>query len=109
MYVAGNIRELENVIERALVLDRDGGIGLDGVPPQLRAAEHQVGTLHMELPDEGVSFEDVEKELLLAALRKHNWNQTRAAAYLKITPSTLVDRRHTFELGAPPYDGADRR
>ena len=94
----GNIRELENVIERALVLDRDGRLGIDDLAGRLRSADQQVGTLRMELPDEGISLEEVEKELLLAALHKHNWNQTRAANYLKITRSTLLYRMQKFEL-----------
>jgi two-component system NtrC family response regulator len=97
----GNIRELENVIERALVLDRDGRIGVDDLPGRLQSAGQQVGTLRMELPDEGVSLEDVEKELLFATLQKHNWNQTRAATYLKITRSTLIYRMQKFSLERP--------
>jgi two-component system NtrC family response regulator len=97
----GNIRELENVIERALVLDRDGRLDLDDVPPRLRATAQLVGTLRMELPDEGVSLEDVEKNLLVAALQKHNWNQTRAAAYLRITRSTLMYRMQKFGIERP--------
>ncbi len=94
----GNIRELENVIERALVLDRDGVIGLDDLPDRLRASGERIGNLRIELPDEGISLEDVERELLLAALEKHNWNQTRAAAYLNITRSTLLYRMQKFGL-----------
>ncbi|OFW28643.1 MAG: Fis family transcriptional regulator [Acidobacteria bacterium RIFCSPLOWO2_02_FULL_65_29] len=94
----GNIRELENVIERALVLDADGVLGLDDLPERLRTREHRVANLRMELPDEGVSLEDVERELLLAALHKHNWNQTRAAAFLDITRSTLLYRMQKFGL-----------
>ena len=94
----GNIRELENVIERALVLDKDGTIGLDDLPDRLRTREHRVANLRMELPDEGISLEDVERELLLAALEKHNWNQTRAAVFLNITRSTLVNRMEKFGL-----------
>jgi two-component system NtrC family response regulator len=94
----GNIRELENVIERALVLDRDGVLGLDDLPERLRAAEGEVGRLRMELPDDGISLEEVEKDLLLAALQKHDWNQTRAAAYLRITRSTLLYRMQKFSL-----------
>jgi len=114
----GNIRELENVIERALVLDRDGRIGIDDMPGRLRAADQQVGTLRMELPDEGISLEEVEKELLLAALQKHAWNQTRAANYLRITRSTLLYRIQKFGLERPrsendtgeePAPGADVR
>ena len=94
----GNIRELENVIERALVLDKDGVLGLDDLPERLRTREHRVANLRMELPDEGISLEDVERELLLAALHKHNWNQTRAAAFLNITRSTLLYRMEKFSL-----------
>ena len=104
----GNIRELENVVERALVLDNDGVLGLDDLPDRLRTREQRVANLRMELPDEGVSLEDVERELLLAALQKHNWNQTRAAAFLNITRSTLLYRMQKFGLergkasGQPP-------
>jgi two-component system NtrC family response regulator len=94
----GNIRELENVIERALVLDRDGLLGLDDLPDRVKASGQRIGNLRIELPDEGISLEDVERELLQAALDKHNWNQTRAAAYLHITRSTLLYRMQKFAL-----------
>ena len=106
----GNIRELENVIERALVLDKDGVLGLDDLPERLRTRDDRVANLRMELPDEGVSLEDVERELLLAALHKHNWNQTRAAAFLNITRSTLLYRMQKFGLErekTPPESTGD--
>ena len=88
----GNIRELENVIERALVLDRDGVLGLDDLPERLHASGRRFGNVRVELPDEGISLEAVERDLILAALEKHGGNQTRAAAYLDITRSTLLYR-----------------
>lgn len=94
----GNIRELENVVERALVLDKDGVIGLDDLPDRLRAREQRIGNVRIELPDEGISLEKVERELLLTALEKHDWNQTRAAAYLDITRSTLLYRMQKYGL-----------
>jgi len=94
----GNIRELENVLERALVLDRDGLIGRDDVPERLRAEGPRLAGLRMELPDTGLSLEDVERELLLAALVKHDWNQTKAAAYLTISRSALIYRMQKFGL-----------
>jgi two-component system NtrC family response regulator len=97
----GNIRELENVIERALVLDKDSTLGVDDLPERLRTREQRVANLRMELPDEGVSLEDVERELLLASLHKHNWNQTRAAAFLNITRSALLYRMQKFGLERP--------
>jgi len=100
----GNVRELENVLERALVLDTDGQLGTDDLPDRLRSQQTPIGRLRMELPDEGVSLEEVERELIRAALEKHNWNQTRAAAYLDITRSTLIYRMQKFGL-EPPRGG----
>jgi two-component system NtrC family response regulator len=94
----GNIRELENVIERALVLDRDGVIGLDDLPERFRAVDSRFGNVRIELPDEGISLETVERDLIVAALEKHSGNQTRAAAYLNITRSTLLYRMQKFGL-----------
>jgi two-component system NtrC family response regulator len=97
----GNIRELENVVERALVLDRDGAIGLDDLPDRLRVREHGLGRLRIELPDEGLSLETVERDLLQAALERHDWNQTKAAAYLDITRSALLYRMQKFGIERP--------
>jgi two-component system NtrC family response regulator len=55
----------------------------------------------MELPDDGLSLEEVERELLQAALVKHDWNQTKAAMYLNITRSALLYRMQKFELERP--------
>jgi transcriptional regulator with PAS, ATPase and Fis domain len=97
----GNIRELENVVQRALALDRDHSIGLDDLPDRMRGHEAPLAKLRMELPDNGLSLEDVERELLMAALVKHGWNQTKAAAYLNISRSALIYRMQKFALERP--------
>jgi two-component system NtrC family response regulator len=94
----GNVRELENVVERALVLDRDGVIGVDDLPEAMRGVERRFGHARVELPDDGISLEAVERDLILAALDKHDWNQTRAAAYLDITRSALLYRMQKHGL-----------
>jgi len=112
----GNIRELENVVERALVLDKDGVIGLDDLPDRLRTPAQRIGNVRIELPDEGISLEKVERELILTALAKHDWNQTRAAAYLDVTRSTLLYRMQKYALerekapaeAAPEESGAQQ-
>jgi two-component system NtrC family response regulator len=53
------------------------------------------------LPEEGVSLEEVEKEILLQALEKHHWHQTKAARYLNISRKTLIYRMEKYGL-APP-------
>ena len=101
----GNIRELENIVQRALVLDHDDVIGLDDLPDRLRAPESRIAGLHLELPDEGLSLEDLERQILVAALDKHAWNQTRTAAYLNIGRAALIYRMQKFNLERPEPDG----
>jgi DNA-binding NtrC family response regulator len=43
----------------------------------------------------------VERELLMAALVKHGWNQTKAATYLNISRSALIYRMQKFALERP--------
>ena len=105
----GNIRELENVIERALVLDRDGVLDAEDLPERLRIRAQRAGNVRFELPDEGISLDDVERDLLVAALEKHDWNQTRAAAYLGITRSTLLYRIQKFQIERGKPDAAERQ
>ncbi|MEW5982558.1 MAG: sigma-54 dependent transcriptional regulator [Acidobacteriota bacterium] len=94
----GNVRELENVIERALVLDKDGIIDLDDLPERLVSQERRFGNVRVELPDDGISLDTVERDLIVAALDKHDWNQTRAAAYLAITRSALLYRMEKYGI-----------
>jgi two-component system NtrC family response regulator len=77
-------------------------IGLDDLPERLRTRDTRLARLRIELPDDGLPLEDVERELLVAALMKHDWNQTRAAAYLNISRSTLIYRMQKFGLERPP-------
>ena len=76
-------------------------IGLVDLPDRVRAREQGLGLLRIELPDEGLSLETVERDLLQAALEKHDWYQRRAAAYLDITRNALVSRMQKFGLEKP--------
>ena len=57
--------------------------------------------LHLDLPPQGISLEGVEKELILRALVKFDWNQTQAARYLDISRRTLIYRMEKYGLAAP--------
>jgi DNA-binding NtrC family response regulator len=67
-----------------------------------------IGQLRIELPDQGLSLETVERDLLLAALEKHDWNQTRVAAYLDITRSALLYRMQKFGMEKPKPEADER-
>ena len=94
----GNVRELENVVERITVLTRGNEITLGDLPDFLRRQRPALDELHLELPPQGVSLEGVEKELILKALTKCDWNQSRAAKYLDISRKTLIYRMEKFGL-----------
>ena len=102
----GNVRELENVIEHAVVLGRAEAIRTEDLPSHIRQAKSRVSAINLKLPEEGISLEDVEKEILVQALEKHQWNQTRAARYLNITRKTLIYRMEKFGLVAAAGDSS---
>ena len=88
----GNVRELENVVERLVVLTRGDEITLRDLPEFLRRERPPAEELRLDLPPQGISLEGVEKELILRALEKFNWNQSQAARYLDLSRKTLIYR-----------------
>lgn len=88
----GNIRELENAIERIVVLARGDEITLADLPDFLQREKPTIDTLQLDLPVQGVSLDVVEKELILRALVKFGGNQTHAAKYLDISRKALIYR-----------------
>ena len=89
----GNVRELENVIERALILAGEGRITPDLLPFGRPKAGAKV-----ELPDEGVNLEEVERELITQALEKAGWNKAKAAKLLGITRRRLYSRMEALGI-----------
>jgi len=92
----GNVRELENIIERLTVLSSGDEIRLSDLPDFLRREKPPLESVHIELPAQGVSLETMEKELILQALRKFDWNQTKAAAFLDLSRRTLIYRMEKY-------------
>lgn len=94
----GNVRELENVIERLVVLTVGNEMTIEDLPECLRREKAPVDELRLDMPDERLSLEAVEKELIVRALRKFGWNQTQAANYLDISRRTLIYRMEKYGL-----------
>ena len=101
----GNVRELENILERIVVLARGGDITIEDLPQFLRREKAGVDALEIDLPRQGISLEAIEKELILRALDRCDWNQTRAARYLDLSRKTLIYRIEKYGIQKPP----DRR
>jgi len=103
----GNVRELENIIERIVVLAPGNEIQVADLPDYLRREHVSVDTLNLDLPQQGVSLEAIEKELLVRALQKFNWNQTHAARYLDISRKALIYRMEKHRIKRPRGVEAD--
>ena len=93
----GNIRELENTIERAVILCLDERIALKHLPTQVR----QSYSGNDERPfavRPGLTLKDMERELILTTLRQNNNNRTRTAEILGVTRQTLQNKIRDYDL-----------
>ena len=81
----GNVRKLENAIERAIALTRGSHLEVEDLPDEIRA-----GPKMLEPNGDSVRpLEEVEKEHILAVLELNRGNQTQTAAQLQIGSATL--------------------
>lgn len=97
----GNVRELENAIERLIVFSRDNIATMEDLPDEVLQPQLTIGKTLLHIPPEGLSMAELEKELVIEALERNQWNQTRAASFLRISRNVLVYRMQKYRLG--PY------
>lgn len=95
----GNIRELENLIERLAILKGSGMIDVSDLPEHYRAKSTGVVATsidQLDLPETGMDFNSAvdayENALILQALEKTGWNRNQAAVLLKLNRTTLVEK-----------------
>jgi DNA-binding NtrC family response regulator len=100
----GNVRELENIIEHAFVLCRDGVIE----PRHLPAAMQGPMTPDGRPWPKGITLAAMEELLIVDMLRTHEGNRTAAARALGINPSTLHRKLKALRIELPPTDGRSR-
>jgi DNA-binding NtrC family response regulator len=97
----GNVRQLENAVERLVLLARGSEITTEDLPDFLQAAIPGPGeAAQMALPETGISLEALEKDLILQALKKSAGNQTRAARYLHMSRRALAYRLEKYNAPA---------
>lgn len=92
----GNARELENAVERAMVI---------GHEPELRASDFPLQISAGAQPAAGQALEEIERAHILRVLESCNWNQSMAARVLKIDRVTLYNKIKKFgfkKLNAAP-------
>jgi PAS domain S-box-containing protein len=99
----GNVRELENIIERAFAMCRCGLIDVEHLPPDVRRLEQEVAGGASPPP-----LKEMEGRLLLETVRRHRGNRTAAARELAMHPSTLYRKAKALGIELPRQDGRHR-
>ena len=102
----GNVREMENLVERLAIMVEDGAVGLEDIPPHFFIGgdvTRQYDALETrDVPASGFaepsSLLDMEKREVLSALERHGWVQARAARELGITLRQMGYRVKKFGL-----------
>jgi DNA-binding NtrC family response regulator len=95
----GNVRELESAMERALILSEGDVIEEKDLPPDLLAPAGGGGGFDwLQLPQEGVDFEQLEKHVLMQAMERSGGVMARAARLLGLTYRALSYRLEKYGL-----------
>jgi two-component system response regulator AtoC len=93
----GNIRELRNAVERAMLLAE----GLELTEDNFPAAAGQKLLEQVQLPPNGIDLEQLERSLVVQALERCGWNQTKAATLLGLNRDQIRYRIEKFKLEKP--------
>lgn len=88
----GNLRELQNVIKRAVLLTNSDEVQLEALPRELLDSDKKLDSL------EGFSKSEFEKDRIIKALKKTNFNKSKAAKLLQVTRKTLYNRINHYNL-----------
>jgi DNA-binding NtrC family response regulator len=92
----GNVRELRNFSERMVILFTGREVAPENLPFELRGATRPSDPFR--LPDEGLSLDDLERDMIRQALEKTHGNRSRAARLLGLTRDTLLYRLKKYAL-----------
>jgi DNA-binding NtrC family response regulator len=92
----GNVRQLENVVDRLVASAKDRGATVYDLPASLRTDVKSLGTAIVDLPPHGLDLRllltQLEDRLIGQALKRTNGNKNRAAELLGMNRTTLVEK-----------------
>ncbi|MDP4117137.1 MAG: sigma-54 dependent transcriptional regulator, partial [Bacteroidota bacterium] len=96
----GNIRELENIIQRACVLSRGEIITSNDLPMQMRQLSNEIENDRFlpEISDLNLQLSQLEKEIIVKALKETNGNQSKAAKLLNISERNLRYKLGKYDM-----------
>jgi len=88
----GNLRELQNIIKRAVLLTAGDEVGISALPKEILNPNGKA------VPSENLSKSEFEKDQIIKALQKTNYNKSKAAKLLQVTRKTLYNRINHYNL-----------
>ncbi len=101
----GNVRQLESVIERAVLMAEGTIIQPDDLPAEITAEGSHEGVVPFELPPDGINFEEMERALIVKAMERADWVIGKAAPILGLTYKTLQYRIDKHGIEKPEKRG----
>ncbi len=99
----GNVRQLENYLHRIYVLSENASIDLDQLPPEILDTSLPSTEFDIDIPESGVSLEEIIKEYVSTALTKTGGTQTKAAKLLGISRRQLQHRMQSYGLQSQDF------
>lgn len=97
----GNVRQLESVIERSVLMAESNYIEPEDLPAEVTLTSALSGGIPFELPPEGIAFEELEKGIIIKAMERADWVIGKAAPLLGMSYKTLQYRLDKFEIERP--------
>ena len=97
----GNVRQLESVIERSVLMAESNYIEPEDLPSEITTGVSLAGGINVDLPAEGIDFEALEKGLIVKAMERAEGVIGKAAPLLGMSYKTLQYRLEKFEIDRP--------
>jgi transcriptional regulator with PAS, ATPase and Fis domain len=97
----GNVRQLESIIERGVLMAESDYILPEDLPVEVHEEASHSGQLPFDLPAEGISIEELEKDIIIKAMDRTGWVIAKAAPLLGMSYKTLQYRLEKFGIEKP--------
>jgi two-component system response regulator PilR (NtrC family) len=97
----GNVRQLESVIERGMLMTENEYIQPEDLPADIQKQTTPGINLPFSFPPEGISFEELERDVIIKAMERADWVIGKAAPLLGMTYKTLQYRLEKFGIEKP--------
>jgi transcriptional regulator with PAS, ATPase and Fis domain len=97
----GNVRQLESIIERGVLMAESDYIQPEDLPAEVHEENFKNGQIPFELPPEGISIEGLERDIIIKAMDRTGWVIAKAAPLLGMSYKTLQYRLEKFGIEKP--------